>query len=197
MEQRICTIDGCGSAHLARGWCRAHYARWARSGDPEGSTRPTPEERFWASVDRGGPVPAHAPELGRCWVWTRRTNADGYAQISVSGRKVNAHRFAFYLHNPESDRAAEIDHACHNPACVRPSHLRLTDRAGNNRNRSGAQKSSRTGVRGVSRARSGRYIARVGSGPTEVHLGTFDTVEQAAAAAAAKRSELWGEFAGR
>jgi hypothetical protein len=29
----------------------------------------TLEERFWEKVDKNGPVPAHRPELGPCWVW--------------------------------------------------------------------------------------------------------------------------------
>lgn len=32
--KRLCSIDGCGRAHLARGWCQIHYERWSRNGDP-------------------------------------------------------------------------------------------------------------------------------------------------------------------
>lgn len=31
---RICIIEGCGGKHHVRGWCRLHYNRWERSGDP-------------------------------------------------------------------------------------------------------------------------------------------------------------------
>lgn len=31
---RTCTVDGCDRDALARGWCRAHYNRWTRLGDP-------------------------------------------------------------------------------------------------------------------------------------------------------------------
>jgi hypothetical protein len=34
VEVRLCTIPGCGRLHLARGWCRPHYVRWQRHGDP-------------------------------------------------------------------------------------------------------------------------------------------------------------------
>ena len=32
----VCNIDGCDKIHHARGWCRAHYTRWRRFGDPLG-----------------------------------------------------------------------------------------------------------------------------------------------------------------
>ncbi|MGH3614418.1 MAG: hypothetical protein ACRDRK_17880 [Pseudonocardia sp.] len=34
VEVRLCAIPGCGRPHLARGWCRPHYVRWQRHGDP-------------------------------------------------------------------------------------------------------------------------------------------------------------------
>jgi hypothetical protein len=33
-----CIIDGCDDPVRARGWCSRHYQRWARTGDPEGTT---------------------------------------------------------------------------------------------------------------------------------------------------------------
>lgn len=34
MNAPTCSIDGCLKPAGARGWCRAHYTRWARHGDP-------------------------------------------------------------------------------------------------------------------------------------------------------------------
>lgn len=34
MNQSTCSIDGCENKKLARGWCRLHYDRWWRWGDP-------------------------------------------------------------------------------------------------------------------------------------------------------------------
>lgn len=31
---KLCSIDGCGEKHTARGWCKRHYYIWKRNGDP-------------------------------------------------------------------------------------------------------------------------------------------------------------------
>jgi hypothetical protein len=47
---------------------------------PNQYTNTTPSERFWAKVDKNGPIPAYRPDLGPCWLWTASKRADGYGQ---------------------------------------------------------------------------------------------------------------------
>ena len=42
MDERTCVIDGCSKPLNARGWCKGHYYRWSRYGDPLGSAPPRP-----------------------------------------------------------------------------------------------------------------------------------------------------------
>lgn len=34
MEQRTCSVEGCGKPHYGRGWCSMHHQRWKSHGDP-------------------------------------------------------------------------------------------------------------------------------------------------------------------
>ncbi len=34
MAKGTCSIGGCGKPHFGRGWCRTHYSRWFKTGDP-------------------------------------------------------------------------------------------------------------------------------------------------------------------
>lgn len=39
MPERTCSIEGCDSPVSVRGWCKKHYARWQRTGDPLATVR--------------------------------------------------------------------------------------------------------------------------------------------------------------
>lgn len=83
-------------------------------------------ERFWAKVNKNGPVPKHRPELGPCWVWTGGTNEHGYGLIWKGGRRglfIKAHRAAWILRRGPIPEAVDILHHCDNTSCVRDKHL--------------------------------------------------------------------------
>jgi hypothetical protein len=81
-------------------------------------------ERFWAKVDRDGPIPAHRPELGPCWVWIGQ-HARGYGSFkpSKTSRTYLAHRVAYQLYGGVIPEGYDLHHNCDNPPCVNPAHL--------------------------------------------------------------------------
>lgn len=83
-----------------------------------------PAARFWAKVNRDGPIPAASPDLGRCWLWTASTARFGYGQFWTGSRLTVASRFALEL---ALGRPIAPDlmacHRCDNPPCVNPAHL--------------------------------------------------------------------------
>lgn len=118
-----CSIPDCLRRAEKRGWCSPHYKRWERHGDPlaggASKSHAPARERFEMYTDKNGPVPAHRPTLGSCWVWRRTLSSSGYGTFDHG----SAHRWAYeHFVGPIPD-GLQIDHLCRNPACVNPSHL--------------------------------------------------------------------------
>jgi len=81
------------------------------------------EARFWSNVNKDGPVPAHCPELGKCWNWTGRRNEFGYGITWQRPRETRAHRLSWVIHFGVIPDGLCVLHKCDNPACIRPDHL--------------------------------------------------------------------------
>lgn len=177
MSDGICSADECENESYCRGFCRKHYTRWYRANPPAKLTR---EERFWAKVGK----------FEGCWIWNAYCNDDGYGVFKVGPRTMLAHRFAYELAIDAIPPGMEVDHACHTPACVRPTHLRLATRKQNNENLPGARRGSKSGARGVW-PRGNRWVAYVGHQRRQVYCGCYGTIEEAAEAARLKRLELF------
>ena len=105
--------------------CAAHLARLQRYGNATASPIKTAEERFWANVNKNGPVPAYRPALGPCWLWTASVHRKkgGYGRLGVNGRYVLAHCFAYELLVGPVRDGLELDHLCRVTRCVNPAHL--------------------------------------------------------------------------
>ena len=135
---------------------------------------------FWAKVDTSGD----------CWVWTGYRTPKGYGQVARLRRRLYAHRYALMLQGVDPGDA-QVDHICHNRACVRLDHLRLATNKQNSENLAGAYANSKSGIRGVYwDARCSRWAATVGHAGTR-HFKRFARLEDAAEWVRRKRLELF------
>lgn len=124
--RRECLVDDCTLVHYGKGYCRNHFYRWKTYGDPLAGRMVRNRKSFWANVDKSGP--------GECWLWTGRTNEQGYGRFSLGFRDVMAHRMAYLLLVGPLPDGIVLDHVkargCTNTGCVRviadengPAHL--------------------------------------------------------------------------
>lgn len=185
MTNRICEFPECTKSYMANGLCSSHYMQAYRGKTltPLGSTRTYQRmdvDKFWARVERGN----------GCWEWRGVINGVGYGQLKWDSSLRLAHRVAWELTNGAIAAGASLDHLCFNPACVRPEHLRETTHKQNLEHRKGAQSNSKSGVRGVYPSR-GRWRAQLTHNGKHVHLGAFDTIEEAERAVIAGRAKYF------
>jgi hypothetical protein len=86
--------------------------------------RQTIEQRFWAKVDKNGPLPQKRPDLGPCWMWKGRLTEKGYGRFNLDHRKsVYATRFAYESMHGPIPKPLVPDHLCRVRACVCPDHI--------------------------------------------------------------------------
>lgn len=96
------------------------------------------------------------------------------------------------MHTAPIPDGMDIDHMCHVRECVNPSHLRACTRKQNLENRAGADRDSKSGVRGVHwRKDIRKWNAKVRHNSRDYYVGVFQSLEEAEAAVIAKRNELF------
>ena len=105
-----------------------------------------------------------------------------YLRVTVDRIGYQLHRVIMLLVHGHLDKNVHVDHISHNRADNRLCNLRLVSLAENNKNKSRDRRNS-TGVTGVRfNKRDNTWGAHIGVNKTEIHLGTFKTLEEATAA---------------
>lgn len=103
-----------------------------------------------------------------------------------------AHRLSYKFTRGPIPDGMQIDHICHNRACVNPEHLRLATNKQNMENPAGLRVDNTSGHQGVTWDRScGKWKANVHHNGRNVSAGRYASKEAAAQAVARKRCELF------
>ena len=114
---------------------------------------------------------------------------NGYWQISINGARVLAHRLAWFYMLGEWP-AGHIDHINGARDDNRFSNLRVADYSINAQNRHAAYSNSVSGVLGAKwHKKQRKYLSSIRVNGRAIHLGTFDTSEQAQAAYLAAKAK--------
>lgn len=116
----------------------------------------------------------------------------GYHEIRINGHRYHSHRLAWLYVHGKWPRAM-VDHIDGNKTNNRIANLREATRS-QNMAAAAAPKDAVVGVKGV-RRKGKRYAAQIGKDGKSYWLGTFDTIEEAAAAYDNAAKRLYGEYA--
>jgi hypothetical protein len=117
----VCSVEGCNETAHVRGWCRKHYGRWQRNGDPVAGRTAKGEPLAW--LKRA----VHSAREA-CIEWPFNRDRDGYGRVRFAGRFQRAGHVALELagqRRPSATHQALHQPAlCHNSKCINPHHLR-------------------------------------------------------------------------
>lgn len=83
----------------------------------KGRSRTESPSHFWAKVRTGGGE--------ECWPYVGCRNAKGYGIVSIRKKHTLAHRRAWQLARGPIPDGKMVLHACDNPPCCNPQHLRI------------------------------------------------------------------------
>lgn len=113
-------------------------------------------------------------------------DGQAYWRVQLDGKKYKAHRLAwFYVHG---EWPKFVDHINGNTLDNRLLNLRPASHAENHQNRRTSNKGAKVGMLGVD-VHNGLFRARITKGGKQMHVGYFETKEEAHAAyIAAKRA---------
>lgn len=120
----VCSVPDCSRPINAKGFCKGHYWRFWRHGDPLGGGAPR-------TTPRGAPLRfideiAIKHESGECLHWPLGKTSAGYGEATIDGKSVLAHRYVCQsVHGDPPTPSHEAAHSCGNGhlGCVNPRHL--------------------------------------------------------------------------
>jgi len=206
---RLCSVDGCSNPHASKEYCSKHYKQYLRNGqilalNPRDYRPPVVEDGVAKIPLRVGAKGGYViVDIGDAewlsqWNWYRGYK-DGYAvrtdYIGIENGKQIAGRVLMHRLIMGTPEGLEIDHKDTNRLNNRRSNLRIVTRQQNTFNRS-IQSNNTSGYTGVyQRKDTKRWQAYIKCDGKRIHIGYFDTAEEAAYVYDQFCLQLFGEYA--
>lgn len=143
---RLCEVDGCLKKHHGKGKCREHFEA-AHIANRLPKPRPILAERFWAVIDKDGPVQPHMNTS--CWLFTGKSENNGYGVVGVGKKNHVAHHVSWFL--AFGEWPLFLRHACDIRRCVNTDHLSKGDHQSNANDRVERDRSAKGAKHGRAR----------------------------------------------
>jgi hypothetical protein len=120
-----CAAEGCDAKPHAKGFCKPHYSRWKRHGNPLAGRVAEGEPLAFLEQQR-------LVDTGDCILWPYGLFKTGYPSVYIDGANRRAHRvMCEWVSGPPEQPDLDAAHSCGNCSCVNPRHLRWATRSEN------------------------------------------------------------------
>ena len=209
IREKFCEICGEPARYQREGvcYCKKHYLQMYRHGKIIERTIFDPNERknledyaICITYNKQGIANGvvkvdlnKVDELKQHKIYLRKHSDTGkiYACITVRGRKFLLHRYILNIQESEYTLRNQVDHINGDSLDNRISNLRICT---NKQNMQNIRKRGK--ITGVEKGpnKNNKWVARIMSNYKSIHLGTFETYEEAVLARLIKERELCGEF---
>ena len=195
---KTCSVDNCNNKHYSKGYCKKHYQQFKRYGHVLERTTHDKNEMIdcgdYAEMilynNKGEEVARTLIDLEYVDILKNHKwylNNNGYVYNNKIGK---LHR---YIMNPSDDLV--VDHINRNPLDNRRDNLRICTQHYNCLNRS-IQCNNTSGVQGVCWDKNAnKWKVQIMINGKLTHIGSYNTLEEAAEARKQAEIEYYGEFA--
>lgn len=195
-----CAADGCpNNAEVSiqgKRYCNKHYLRIRT----HGTTELPPRKRASQVIETGDGtaiiktakgdeiiIDSVDAEMARNHSWC--LSVSGYPVSRIDGRVVRLHRHIMDV----TDKKTVVDHKDGNPLNNKRSNLRVCTAMQNAKNLK-KKITNTSGYTGIRKTDHGRFNARITVNRKEIHIGNFETIEEAKKARIETEKRLHGEF---
>ena len=200
-----CKVCGRECNKLTNGMCNKHYRQFKKYGeaiDNNPRTIKDPNEiieyedyaeiiLYNLNCEEVARALIDLEDIDKIKDYKWRVNDQGYALTDIKGstKKIRLHRL---IMNCPEDKV--VDHINHNTLDNRKSNLRICTLQQNNKNQK-KKTNNKSGVIGVSWDNSrGKWCAQIMHNHKHIHLGRFDTIEEAIEARKQAEITYYGEY---
>ena len=189
-----CVCGGVFSSHFGgKPYCNKHYQSMIMYGQPYGKRRENTNTFFFGEdclhiiTQSGEEILADIADYDTLKKHSWCISKTGYAVANINGKVTKLHRYLLGL----TDQCDVVDHKNHNTLDNRRSNLRVCTQLQNAMNQRPNKGNKHLGVRLLP---TGKYNARIFVGRKGIHIGNFDTLEEAIEARIKAEEKYCGEF---